>query len=200
MGREGFLWLPVHPPRRGRPWPSLLPSVAARKEPVKTTWNFPVTQRPLNFYKMKSTFSKNKTQSYHFSSWGNVQFLFIAANKSRSLTTLNFFFWFYSLLSSAGKNHSKAHKCHLVPRGTSVPHRSLSTFLRLPPPPQWGWFLGWTSAASPLWSSISPFAISCYKGTEKLRCLQGPPMEWKWVRRAGGNCAAKSVAWGHGHG
>ena len=63
-----------------------------REERMKTTWSFPVTQRPLIFYKMKSTFSKNKTQSYHFSRLGKCTFLFIAANESSSITILNFFF------------------------------------------------------------------------------------------------------------
>lgn len=84
--------IPVHPPSEGRHWSLPPPSAASREEPMKTTWSFPVTQRPLIFYKMKSTFSKNKTQSYHFSRLGKCTFLFIAANESSSITILNFFF------------------------------------------------------------------------------------------------------------
>lgn len=56
MQRECFLYLSVHPSEQWEAPVLNSPSPAAGKEAVKTSGNFPVTPRPLNFYKMKSTF------------------------------------------------------------------------------------------------------------------------------------------------
>lgn len=71
---------PVTPQEQGGPVLShlLLQPGNSQRRPFGTSL---VTQRPLNFYNMRSTFSKNKLQSYHFSRQEKCTSLTLSPNK-----------------------------------------------------------------------------------------------------------------------